>query len=161
MHPDFETGLESLSYDPRRGSKVDFLTILESPKCTSSNRFTPFFHPKYRDENRIDPVFPFVQSVHKPKIARPACQAIERKSFVLVGGSGPVPNRLLYLDLRQCGGLDLFQSFQEGTLPLVRQGSRYHLRLPPELQDSWQDQTAQLLIQYLIVLAKNRLNLAP
>ena len=70
-------------------------------------------------------------------------------------------HRLLYLDLRQRGGLDLFQSFQEGTLPLVRQGSRYHLRLPPELQDSWQDQTAQLLIQYLIVLAKNCLNLEP
>ena len=70
-------------------------------------------------------------------------------------------HRLLYLDLRQRGGLDLFQSFQEGTLPLVRQGSRYHLRLPPELQDSWQDQTAQLLIQYLIVLAKNRMKLEP
>ena len=70
-------------------------------------------------------------------------------------------HRLLYLDLRQRGGLDLFQSFQEGTLPLVRQGSHYHIRLPPELQDSWQDQTAQLLIQYLIVQAKNRMKLEP
>ena len=70
-------------------------------------------------------------------------------------------HRLLYLDLRQRGGLDIFQSIQEGTLPIVQHGSSYHLSLPPELQDSWQDQTAQLLIQYLIVLAKNRLNLAP
>ena len=70
-------------------------------------------------------------------------------------------HRLLYQDLRQRGGLDLFHSIQEGTLPLVRQGSRYHIRLPPELQDSWQDQTAQLLFQYLIVQAKNRMNLAP
>ena len=70
-------------------------------------------------------------------------------------------HRLLYLDLRQRGGLDLFQSIQEGTLPIVQHGSSYHLSLPPELQDSWQDQTAQLLIQYLIVQAKNRMNLEP
>jgi transposase len=70
-------------------------------------------------------------------------------------------HRLLYQDLRQRGGLDLFHSIQEGTLPLVRQGSRYHLRLPTELQDSWQYQTAQLLFQYIIVLAKNRMNLEP
>ena len=70
-------------------------------------------------------------------------------------------HHLLYLDLRQRSGLDIFQSIQEGTLPLVRQGSRHHLRLPPELQDSWQDRTAQLLIQYLIVQAKNRMNLEP
>ncbi len=70
-------------------------------------------------------------------------------------------HRLLYQDLRKRGGLDIFQSIQEGTLPIVQHGSRYHLILPSELQDSWQDQTAQLLIQYLIVLAKNRMNLEP
>jgi len=71
LHPDFETGLESLSYDPRRGSKVDFLT----------GHWTRTVILPYRDQKRllqdpIDPNFSFVQSAETLKIARRARQAI-------------------------------------------------------------------------------------
>jgi transposase len=56
-------------------------------------------------------------------------------------------HRRLYQDLRQRGGLDLFRLIRNGSLPLVRRGSRWFLDLPPELQNSWQSQTAQLLLQ--------------
>jgi hypothetical protein len=71
-------------------------------------------------------------------------------------------HRRLYQDLRQRSGLDLFRLIRNGSLPLVRRGSRWFVDLPPEIQDGWQNQTAQLLVQYLIARAKkSRLNLAP
>ncbi len=71
-------------------------------------------------------------------------------------------HRRLYQDLRQRSGLDLFPLIRNGSLPLVRRGSRWFVDLPPEIQNSWQSQTAQLLVQYLIARAKkSRLNLAP
>ena len=71
-------------------------------------------------------------------------------------------HRLLYQDLRKRGGFDLFQNIQNGSLPLVQRGSRWFLDLPPDLQDSWQYQSAQLLFQYLITRAiKSRQKLAP
>lgn len=71
-------------------------------------------------------------------------------------------HRLLYQDLRKRGGFDLFQYIQNGRLPLVQRGSRWFLDLPPDLQDSWQYQSAQLLFQYLITrVIKSRKNLEP
>jgi hypothetical protein len=50
--------------------------VLDYPKGTTSNRFTLFFCSNYQAENRTDLVFPFAQSVEKPKIARRARLAI-------------------------------------------------------------------------------------
>ena len=66
-------------------------------------------------------------------------------------------HRLLYQDLYQRGGFDLFHAIQEGRLSLIPHGSDWIIQLPPELQDTWQRQTALLLVQYLIKKTKSKL----
>jgi transposase len=42
--------------------------------------------------------------------------------------------RLLYQDLRDRAGIDLFQAFDDGTITLNRGDSRWHLHLLPDFQ---------------------------
>jgi transposase len=65
-------------------------------------------------------------------------------------------HRLLYQDLHQRGGFDLYRAIQDGRLSLIPCGSGWIVKLPTELQDTWQRQTALLLVQYFIKKAKSK-----
>jgi hypothetical protein len=72
--------------------------------------------------------------------------------------------RLLYQDLRDRAGIDLFQTLQfggivppgvdpacgQGTITLTFGASGWHLHLPPELEDTWQGSTVLLLVQVIL-----------
>jgi transposase len=66
-------------------------------------------------------------------------------------------HRLLYQDLCQRGGFDLYRAIQDGSLSLTLRDSGWVVSLPPDLEDTWQRQTAQLLVQYLLKKIKNKL----
>ena len=61
-----------------------------APDMKKERRLISINH-KSQFRSLIDLVSPFAQIVGKPKIARQACQAVP---FQVMGGSGPVPNRL-------------------------------------------------------------------
>jgi len=57
---------------------------------------------------------------------------------------------ILAEDLRSRGGLDLPQAVRDGIIPLVPEGSRWHLRIPPQYQGTWQLATALLFLSLAI-----------
>jgi hypothetical protein len=58
--------------------------------------------------------------------------------------------RLLYLDLRDRGGLDTYKAIAEGRIQLSRLGTRWIFSLPPDLEGTWQASIARLLIYPVI-----------
>ena len=78
--------------------------------------------------------------------------------------------RLLYQDLRDRAGLDLFQALQvedavaqgfnpvcgEGTITLSWGDYGWQLRLPPELEGTWQGSTFHLLVQVILARLKQK-----
>jgi len=58
--------------------------------------------------------------------------------------------RLLYLDLRDRGGLDTYKALAEGSIQLTRLGTRWVFSFPPDLEGTWQASIARLLIYPVI-----------
>ena len=64
--------------------------------------------------------------------------------------------RALNAHLSQCGGLDILSALGDGELALHRQDGKWTFRDAPHLQDTWQFDTALLLLRVIIKQAEKR-----
>lgn len=65
--------------------------------------------------------------------------------------------RLLYKDLRDRGGLNIFTVMTEDRIQFSRRGSRWVFTLPADLQGTWQASVALLLLNYFLKQAKQKI----
>jgi len=56
--------------------------------------------------------------------------------------------KILGKDLADRGGLDLYSAVQSGEIQILRMGRKYHIALPPRMQDTWKGSTALTILQF-------------